>query len=262
MLKERVVTALIAVALLLALLFYAPPAVTEVAIGLVIAAAAWEWSQFLGADRLAVRLLFVAIVAAAEAVASTVADPGLALAVLYAALAWWAVATFWTTRFPTPIPEAIVWVAGFLVLLPTFVALSALYRLSPWWLLGLLVVVWLADIGAYFSGRRFGRRKLAPKISPGKTWEGVLGGLLAAMAVILAMSLALDLNPLTALLLGAVVVLVSVVGDLTVSMFKRTAGVKDSGRLFPGHGGVLDRVDSVCAAAPIFALGTAAAGIA
>ena len=129
-----------------------------------------------------------------------------------------------------------------LVLVPLFTALVALYSVSPALLLFALVIVWAADIGAYFSGKQFGRVKLAPKISPGKTWEGVIGGL-------------------------AFVALLVVIGnvwinaDLAVSMFKRTAGIKDSGKLFPGHGGVLDRVDSVAAAAPLFALGIGWAGL-
>ena len=127
--------------------------------------------------------------------------------------------------------------------------------LSPKLLLFALLIVWVADMGAYFAGKQFGRVKLAPSISPGKTWEGVFGGLV--LVVVLTLVWAhfgeMELNVLLpfCLAVGAL----SVVGDLTVSMFKRTAGVKDSGKLFPGHGGVLDRIDSVSAAAPLFALG-------
>jgi len=123
------------------------------------------------------------------------------------------------------------------------------------------LIVWVADIGAYFAGKQFGRVKLAPSISPGKTWEGVFGGLIM-VAILTAvwthftgMELAVMLP--FCLAVGAL----SVVGDLTVSMFKRTAGVKDSGKLFPGHGGVLDRVDSVSAAAPLFSLGLSWLGL-
>jgi phosphatidate cytidylyltransferase len=119
-----------------------------------------------------------------------------------------------------------------------------------------MVLVWGADIGAYFSGRRFGKRKLAPRVSPGKSWEGVFGGLLATLLICLLVGLyrgwsTLDL--FLALAGTAVVVLVSVVGDLTESMFKRQSGVKDSSNLLPGHGGVLDRIDSLTAAIPLFA---------
>jgi phosphatidate cytidylyltransferase len=118
-----------------------------------------------------------------------------------------------------------------------------------------MLIVWVADAGAYFAGKQFGRVKLAPAISPGKTWEGVIGGLLLVglLAVATGLSRNLDITVFLPFCLG--VAAISVVGDLTVSMFKRTVGVKDSGNLFPGHGGVLDRIDSVAAAAPPFGLG-------
>ena len=139
------------------------------------------------------------------------------------------------------------------MLVPLYVALLLLYQTDATLLLFALLVVWAADIGAYFVGKRFGRVKLAPNISPGKTWEGVLGGML------LSYWFEARLAALLPFCLG--VAGVSIIGDLTVSMFKRTAGVKDSGKLFPGHGGVLDRIDSVAAAAPVFALGIAWAGL-
>jgi phosphatidate cytidylyltransferase len=135
---------------------------------------------------------------------------------------------------------------------------------GQWWLLALLLVIFAADIGAYFSGRAFGQRKLAPSISPGKTRAGLYGGLLAATAVgvLLALCLpVLDAAPLPLALLAAVTALVSVGGDLFISMHKRSVGLKDCGRIFPGHGGVLDRFDSLLAGAPFFALGKLLAGL-
>ena len=117
------------------------------------------------------------------------------------------------------------------------------------------MIVWIADVGAYFSGKTFGRVKLAPAISPGKTWEGVIGGLLLVLAAVAVVALQQGFPLAVALPFCAAVALISIVGDLTVSMFKRHTGIKDSGNLFPGHGGVLDRVDSVSAAAPLFAIG-------
>ena len=122
-------------------------------------------------------------------------------------------------------------------------------------MLFLLLLVWAADIGAFFAGRSFGRLKLAPQVSPAKTWEGVLGGLGAAALVAAAGAWWFDLPRVAFLSLCLAVALISVVGDLTESMFKRYAGLKDSGSVFPGHGGVLDRIDSVTAAAPLFLLG-------
>jgi phosphatidate cytidylyltransferase len=130
-------------------------------------------------------------------------------------------------------------------------------------LLYMLTLVWLADIGAYFSGRKFGKRKLAPSISPGKTWEGVYGGVLVNLIWILLVFWLIDgwgIGLLPFVLIGVATVAISVVGDLFESVLKREAGVKDSGQLLPGHGGVLDRIDSVIAATPVFVSGFMIAG--
>jgi phosphatidate cytidylyltransferase len=145
---------------------------------------------------------------------------------------------------------------------PLFVALASLYATGPAYLLFALFVVWGADVGAYFAGRRFGRVKLAPSISPGKTWEGVIGGLLTVAVVASVFAASLGLEPGLIVPFSMAAAALSVVGDLTVSMFKRTAGLKDSGKLFPGHGGILDRIDSVSAAAPLIAIGLTVAGVA
>jgi len=263
-LRQRVVTAAIAVVLLLAVLFYLPAVVARIVIAALFIAAAWEWSQFLGSKHGALqRRVFVALTAALGLALTTVPlDPTVYLAVLYAAALWWLVALLWVCRFPTPIPVGVAWLCGLLTVVPAWLAVDWLYRSSIWLLLAMLVLVWLADIGAYFSGRAFGRVKLAPRVSPGKSWEGVIGGLLLAVAVAAGVTVYLGARPLVVVPLAVAVVSVSVVGDLAVSMFKRHAGVKDSGRLFPGHGGVLDRIDSLCAAAPVFAAGSMAAGLA
>ena len=147
------------------------------------------------------------------------------------------------------------------MLLPLYNALIALYLASPAILLGVLLIVWAADTGAFAAGKLFGRVKLAPKISPGKTWEGVIGGLLTVAILAAAGAYLFDARVDVLVPFCLAIACASVVGDLTVSMFKRTAGLKDSGTLFPGHGGVLDRVDSVAAAAPLFALGIAWTGL-
>ena len=263
MLKQRVVTALVAVIALLAVVFVAPVWLARAVIALVFLVGAWEWSGLLGAKSPPGKWLFVALLALAQS-ALFLTQPGFGVytAIAYAAAGWWVAALIWMFFFPTAIPLPVRWVAGLLVLLPAYVAIDWLYQASPAMLMALLCVVWLADIGAYFAGRAFGRVKLAPQISPGKTWEGVIGGLLAvAVATLLASLLSLADFALGVLIPFALAVaLVSIVGDLTVSMFKRSAGVKDSGTLFPGHGGVLDRIDSVSAAAPLFAVGFALVG--
>jgi phosphatidate cytidylyltransferase len=253
MLKTRVITSVISLLALGVILFVIPPRATEVVIGLLVLAGAWEWSGFLGLKSSVVRALYVLLIAVLCAVPYVV--PDVAVIVLQIAFAWWLVAFVWAMLFPTPIPAAVRWVCGALVLVPLFTALVMLFRDGPLYLLFALLIVWAADAGAYFAGKRFGRVKLAPSISPGKTWEGVIGGLAIVMVLAFAVGRWAEVSVGVLVPFCLAVAGISIVGDLTVSMFKRTAGVKDSGKLFPGHGGVLDRVDSVAAAAPLFTLG-------
>ena len=260
MLKQRVITAVVALTALALVLFVLPPLAAELVIALVVFAGAWEWSGFLGSDKIMTRVVYVILVAAIMATVGMYWPDG-ALYVLQIALVWWVAALLWTFAFPTPVPVPLRWVSGLLVLVPMYAALVLLYQANPALLLFCLLIVWAADIGAYFAGKQFGRVKLAPRISPGKTWEGVIGGMLLVVVLTVVRSLWIDsdLTVLVPFCLG--VAGVSIVGDLTVSMFKRAAGVKDSGRVFPGHGGVLDRVDSVAAATPVFALGLGWTGL-
>ena len=179
------------------------------------------------------------------------------LTVIEISLVWWLGAFVWILLFPTRIPRVAVLVCGFLVLIPAWISLQTVILSRPMGRLLLLLalaIVWAADVGAYFAGRMWGRVKLAPNVSPGKTWEGVFGGLVLAVLTAMAGAALLGYPALAAAPLGLSVAAISVIGDLTISMFKRNAGLKDSGRLFPGHGGVLDRVDSLTAAAPLFLL--------
>jgi phosphatidate cytidylyltransferase len=260
MLRQRVTTAVIALAVLAIVLFVLPPFYAEVVIALVILAAAWEWSGFLGSKSPATRIFYVIFIAALMAAVGMVWPDGVER-ILQVAVVWWLLALIWTFIFPTAIPVFLRWICGALVLVPLWAALVKLYQVTPSLLLFVLLIVWAADIGAYFVGKQFGRVKLAPSISPGKTWEGVIGGL--ALVVLLAVGRSFwPGNDLAVIIpFSLAVASISIVGDLTVSMFKRTAGLKDSGTLFPGHGGVLDRVDSVAAAAPLFALGLGWTGL-
>lgn len=262
MLRQRVVTAVIAVLVLLLVLYAAPPALARVVIVALFAVAAWEWSGFLSGAEPPKRYAYVGLMGAALlALWYWLPDASAYRVLALTAALWWAAALIWLFFFPTSIAAPIVWLCGALVVLPAYAALDWLYVTSAHYLLGLLVIVWSADIGAYFAGRTFGRVKLAPAVSPGKTWEGVAGGLAAVLAVTASAAALLELPMARLLPFAAAVALLSVVGDLTVSMFKRHAGVKDSGSVFPGHGGILDRIDSVCAAAPMFAVGVATLGI-
>ena len=260
MLKERVITALIAVAVLLLVLFVLPQTAAQIVIGLLILAGAWEWSGFLGSRSTALRAGYVILIAVLMGLNSWLA-PHINGLLFQVALVWWVCALVWTLFYPTPIPAAVRWIAGVLVLLPLYNALIVLYLASPAVLLGALLIVWAADTGAFVAGKLFGRVKLAPQISPGKTWEGVIGGLLTVAVLAAAGGWFFDVRIDVLVPFCLAIACASVVGDLTVSMFKRTSGLKDSGTLFPGHGGVLDRVDSVAAAAPLFALGIGWTGL-
>jgi phosphatidate cytidylyltransferase len=254
MLKTRVITSIISLVAIGIVLFVLPPRAAELVIGLVILAGAWEWTGFIELKSSVARSLYVALIAVLCAVPSVVM-PETAETALQVACVFWFAAFFWTFFYPTPIPQPVRWVSGALVLVPLYVALVVLFRMGAAYLLFALLIVWAADAGAYFFGKLFGRVKLASRISPGKTWEGAIGGLSVVLLLALATALWLDRPVAVVLPFCLAVAALSIVGDLTVSMFKRTAGLKDSGKLFPGHGGVLDRVDSVAAAAPVFALG-------
>ncbi len=260
MLKIRIITAIISLFILGAVLFVLTPELAALVMAFLVLAGAWEWSGFLGFSNDAARWLYVVLIGGLMAIVVFLV-PEHSDRVLQIACVWWLIAFIWIFVFPTPIPAAIRWLAGVVVLVPLFVALLFLYEVSSQILLFALLIVWVADAGAYFAGKQFGRVKLAPSISPGKTWEGVFGGLTMVAILTTIWTHFADMELAVMLPFCLAVGALSVVGDLTVSMFKRTAGVKDSGNLFPGHGGVLDRVDSVSAAAPLFALGLSWLGI-
>jgi phosphatidate cytidylyltransferase len=185
------------------------------------------------------------------------------LLLLGAACAWWGIALLWLSLAPARHHAALTLACGLPVLVPAFIALARLQVAArgPQIVLWLVLLVIAADVGAYSAGRSLGRRKLAPRVSPGKTVEGALGGLLLAALVAWCGGAYFGLPAAAALIFGCAVGIFSIVGDLTESMFKRAAGLKDSGTLLPGHGGLLDRLDSVTAAAPLYALGLFGSGV-
>jgi phosphatidate cytidylyltransferase len=257
-LAQRVATALVLVVVLLPAFVLLPKGFCLALIAAFVLGAAWEWSAFLVFPGIAARLAFVGGIAAAMAVA-WISVPRLlpVAAVVAGSLLWWVVAAIMIFRFPIAIGRGAALAAGFLVLVPAWVALVALLSTDVGGrtlLLLALATVWAADVGAYFAGRGLGRVKLAPRVSPGKTWEGAIGGLICSALTAAAGAATLGYPAWSGVPLGLSVGAISIVGDLTVSMFKRIAGLKDSGNLLPGHGGVLDRVDSVTAAAPLFVL--------
>jgi len=272
-LAQRVVTAVVLVAVVMAALFALPPLGWALTVLVVVLLAALEWARLCTLTRIATLAFVLALALAGLALLFAPAAGfahGFPDAVVYAACG--AGAAFWLLVAPRWLAAG--WratgyagaAAGVVVLLAAWVAIASLQAHSPWLVLAAMAVVWIADIAAYFAGRRFGKRKLAPTISPGKTWEGVWGALVAVAAyavllVAVAPSAFAPVGPAAkAAFVGFLPLLaaVSVVGDLFESLLKRQAGVKDSGALLPGHGGVLDRVDALLAAMPFAALAATA----
>ena len=261
MLKQRIITALILLPIALCGFFLLEGAGFALFIGLVVTLGAWEWARLAGLAEQLPRVVYAAIVALLLFLMYIL--PDVAPWVLGAAVLWWALATFLVLTYPRTSGQwssvACKLVIGLLILLPAWQGLVYIKHmaLGNWLIMAVMVLVWGADIGAYFSGRAFGKRKLAPAVSPGKSWEGVYGGLVLTLVITAVVGVVRDWSVkqiLLALIAAAVVVLISVVGDLTESMFKRQAGIKDSSNLLPGHGGVLDRIDSLTAAIPVFAV--------
>jgi phosphatidate cytidylyltransferase len=266
MLRTRVITALALMALLLPSLFWLPQSAWALLVAAFIGVAGWEWGGLLGwrggariALGIATALLCAAIALAAPAAigAAGFAPGQLWVFALYglAAVFWGLVIPLWLRGKWTlrGIPGLL---GGAVVLLPTWLAMVQLRAVAPAVLLAVFAVVWVADIAAYFAGRRFGRRKLAPSISPGKTWEGALGAVAGVLlyGLIIGHFFFAGLVPLPVWVVALfVVTAVSIVGDLFESLLKRKAGIKDSSNVLPGHGGVLDRIDSLTSTLPVVA---------
>lgn len=273
MLMQRVWTALVLAAVFIASVLYLPLNVLAAGFALVVLLGAWEWSALAGLTKPWQRGFYVVVLAGILAVLyhycrlqegppRELIQPFLGVACL-----WWSIAILWIKTYPG---SAVLWGAVITRVVMGYVSL-ALAWLAAVYLLGLhhggylmimlVLVAATADIGAYFAGRAFGRHKLAPVVSPAKTWEGFWGGVFSVVALaVLTWYLIPPINTAHVGLAGVMAVflatsLASVVGDLVVSMVKRESGLKDSGGLLPGHGGVMDRLDSLCAAAPVFALG-------
>jgi len=274
MLKVRVLTAAVLIPLTLAALFLLGPNGWAIVTLLVVVVAAIEWADLAGYPQpmwlvFAAGTLAIGVVLLFTSGGGFRADAGwpdaVPLAVCGAATVFWLlVAPAWLAagwRVESRIALAML---GWLILIATWIAVVQLQARSPWLLLALMAVVWIADTAAYFVGRALGKHKLAPSISPGKTWEGVYGGLIATAVYALVLLFFAPESGYTRALsavavAGWVVAILgltalSVVGDLFESLLKRQRGVKDSGKLLPGHGGVLDRIDALLAAMPAAAL--------
>ncbi|KGJ97075.1 phosphatidate cytidylyltransferase [Colwellia psychrerythraea] len=281
MLKQRIITALILAPAAISAIFYLPISYFAVLLMAIIAIGAWEWARFMGLTKAVHRLAYAAVSSVLVAllwyllpvdqtwlVLSGIQDE--ITSILWLSVVWWLIAALLMCFFPKSSTfwarnKLIIALFGWLTLVPTWLAFMVLrtnnYALDEFQgaqlLMYLFMLVWSADVGAYFVGKSVGKHKLMPNVSPGKTIEGFLGGIVCAIILtfVVGFSLQWSVDDFSkAMLVTVLITTISVLGDLTESMFKRQAGVKDSGTILPGHGGILDRIDSLTATAPIFAL--------
>ena len=293
---QRVITALILLPIVILAIFNLAIELFAVAVGIILATAAWEWSG-LFTDKKRLRFVYILSVVLImwciqlfslpmtlwhgfilpETISDWFAPNQMALDALILGSIWWLFAIILLMVYPR-ISQSILgnpfWIVpiGWLMIIPAWVGIVGIRSMSITFdplhgaklLLFVLLLVWAADTGAYIAGKSFGKTKLAPKISPKKTWEGVFGGLTLALVVLAASFYLLHFTReqwLPLITLTIIIVAFSVVGDLTESIFKRLTGKKDSGRILPGHGGILDRIDGVIAVLPIALLGFSVLGI-
>ena len=265
---QRVITAAALIPLMVWSVLALPTGHIALIFASIVLGGAWEWGALAGwnlvRQRVAYTLSFVPILFVVYWVSTR---PHGLLVILLLGLLWWVLACIAVVRFQREASGLSMrgtfklTVAGWLILAPAWIALVALHGMGefgPYLVMFLMGLIWSADIGAYFVGKRWGRTRLASRVSPGKSLEGVAGALIVVGLVALPSGRILGLDggqQVEFVLLCLTTVVVSILGDLTESLVKRRAGVKDSGGLLPGHGGVLDRIDSLTAAAPFFALG-------
>ncbi len=267
MLRARLLTAAILIPLVVWGVIALPPPLFALFLAVIVVVGAWEWAGLLGWSKQNQRLGYLMLVLATLIGANSLMnEPWAIRAVMILSVIWWLLCLLWIINYQRgrdtlPRSPILLGLAGLLVMIPGWLGLVAMRNSGPdgpYWVVLLFLLIWCADSTAYVTGRRWGKTRLADKVSPGKTWEGVGGAALAGTLLGSAYALANSLGLFNVLLMTALCLLTimfSVVGDLLESLFKRRAGVKDSGDLLPGHGGVLDRIDSLTAAAPVFALG-------
>jgi len=271
MLKQRVITGLLLAGAAFAAIAWLSPLWFQLFIAAFIALGAWEWSALAGVQRVPGRIAYTALCLALM-FAALHGSEALRARALFAGSAWWLLALTLVCRYPNGAATwhrpGVLLPLGILVLLPGWLVLLALKGLDEhvFYIVLLIGLIVAADSGAYFAGRAFGKHKLAVHVSPNKTWEGFVGGQLAVCAVLWITLLVrgVDMSAAQWVLVTLGILLLasaSVVGDLFESMLKRQAGVKDSGALLPGHGGVLDRIDSLTAALPIYGVLLMQAGV-
>lgn len=284
MLKQRVLSAIVMLAVAIVALFWLPPLPFTLALAAIVVLGMWEWAQFVGFKRPIARaivafvtfgVLIFPIMASSDYIQATRFLTDETTPLLFLGVIWWLIAVILVVSYPKSADwwsksVAAKFIFGFSTLIPFLIGVLALrfnnYHFDAYQgtylLLYVFLLVWGADTGAYFVGRALGKHKLAPKVSPGKSWEGAMGGVITSgIIAVIFLNLApnnvfgRELDTVPFILLSTITVAISIFGDLTESMFKRQAGIKDSSNLIPGHGGILDRIDSLTAAVPVFAVG-------
>jgi phosphatidate cytidylyltransferase len=257
LIRARLITGALFGGVLISVVLFLSTPLAAVVLGMLWILGAWEWAGLASLNS-GGRLVYAAACAASMLALYLFADSRVLYVLLIVALVSLLLAFVAVLTYPRKFGMATVGVAGFVALVPSWLLLVRLHGEPPLGhalALTVLAIVWAADVGAYTFGRAFGRIKLAPAVSPGKTWEGVTGGLISAAAAAWVAAILIGLPAGVLLALGVLTALASVVGDLAVSVFKRNIGLKDTGTLLPGHGGVMDRIDSVVAAIPVFVFG-------
>ena len=259
MLLPRILSAIVMVVLFICAVFVLEETGFMLAMGGVVLLAGWEWARLSGVKSFVLRIVFALVVGV---LCYVTYQQNFQKTILYIAPVLWLLALYWVMSYPSLKGwryQSSRLLFGLLILITTWSSLVVLKQSTNFvvWVLLLMGLIWGADSGAYFSGKAFGKNKLAPHVSPGKSWEGVVGGLVFTQIGIGLFSYIVQFSLVQWSVLasiGLVTVFVSVLGDLTESLFKRHESLKDSSRLIPGHGGVMDRVDSLTAAAPVFVL--------
>jgi phosphatidate cytidylyltransferase len=267
--KQRLITALILAPLMIGGIFFLPIEQFAYFIGFIVTVAAWEWANLSGYTSPVIRLVYAGLVAATVFATGYFMNshPEIHSVILAVGAFWWLIACLLVIQYPKKVA---LWQAkpvrallGFFVLIPMWVGFMTLkgQEHSSLIIVYVMLIIWGADTGAYFAGKTWGNSKLAPNVSPGKSWAGFWGGLATTglIAVVFSLSVNKWLSPMSVddftllAIITFITAIISVMGDLVESMMKRHRGIKDSSQLLPGHGGVLDRIDSMASAVPVFA---------
>jgi phosphatidate cytidylyltransferase len=279
MLKLRIITALILGPFILwSVLTFSHRAIA-IELAIIFLLGAWEWARMSGLNSQYARIFYALSIGLLMTLASLLLHiyPEHLSTAIYFVVGWWFFCLFWLVHAEKtglnseqPFTAALKFtnlMVGIVVLLGAFIALTGLHQAESYgayYIIALLILIWTADTAAYFTGKALGKHKLAPNISPGKTWEGVAGAMLGIILVAYLLTIFLELsgkNVVSFIILSVIAIVFSIAGDLFESMFKRRAGIKDSSQILPGHGGILDRIDSLLSASPIFFSGLLLAGI-